>query len=66
MKDITRGYTFTDSKTDWISNKDTSVRLNKMIDDATVNIVAGPNITLFRDSNGINISASSGSSGSPG
>ena len=66
MKDITRGYTFTDSKTDWISNKDTSIRLNKMIDDATVNIVAGPNITLFRDSNGINISASSGSSGSPG
>ena len=26
MKDITRGYTFTDSKTDWISNKEIRVK----------------------------------------
>jgi hypothetical protein len=57
MKDITRGYTFTDSNSDWDSKKNTAIRLNKMVDDATVNIVAGSNITVVRDSSGINISA---------
>jgi hypothetical protein len=57
MKDITRGYTFTDSNSDWDSKKSTAIRLNKMVDDATVNIVAGSNVTVVRDSNGINISA---------
>lgn len=66
MPDITRGYTFTDSNADWATNKATAVRLNKMVDDATVNIVAGSNITVFRNDSGINISASGGTSGSPG
>ena len=57
MKDITRGYTFTDSNSDWDSKKSTAIRLNKMVDDATVNIVAGSNVTVVRDSSGINISA---------
>lgn len=66
MPDITRGYTFTDANPDWASNKATALRLNKMVDDATVNIVAGSNITVFRNDAGINISATSGSAGSPG
>lgn len=66
MPDITRGYTFTDANADWSSNKNTSLRLNKMVDDAKVNIVAGANITLFRNDAGINISAASGGAGSPG
>lgn len=66
MPDITRGYTFTDANPDWASNKATALRLNKMVDDAKVNIVAGSNITVFRNDDGINISATSGSAGSPG
>ena len=37
-----------------------------MVDDATVNLVAGTNITIFRNDSGINISAASGGGGSPG
>lgn len=66
MSDITRGYTFTDANADWATNKNTAVRLNKMVDDATVNLVAGTNITIFRNDSGINISAASGGAGSPG
>lgn len=66
MPDITRGYTFTDANSDWATNKATAVRLNRMVDDATVNIVAGSNVTVFRNDSGINISATSGSAGSPG
>lgn len=66
MPDITRGYTFTDANPDWASHKATALRLNKMVDDAKVNIVAGSNITVFRNDAGINISATSGSAGSPG
>jgi uncharacterized protein YjbI with pentapeptide repeats len=66
MSDITRGYTFTDANADWATNKNTAIRLNKMVDDATVNLVAGSNITIFRNDSGINISAASGGAGSPG
>ena len=66
MPDITRGYTFSDANADWASNKNTALRLNKMVDDATVNLVAGSNITIFRNNSGINIAASSGGAGSPG
>jgi len=66
MSDITRGYTFTDANADWATNKNTAIRLNKMVDNATVNLVAGSNITIFRNDSGINISAASGGAGSPG
>ena len=66
MPDITRGYTFTDANADWASNKNTAVRLNKMVDDATVNLIAGANVTISRNDNGISISAASGGAGSPG
>lgn len=66
MPDITRGYTFTDANPDWSSNKATALRLNKMVDDAKVNIIAGANITISRNDDGINISAASGGAGSPG
>lgn len=64
MSDITRGYTFTDSKADWASEKETALRLNKMIDDAKVNLVAGTNVTINRGSSGITInSTASGGTG---
>jgi hypothetical protein len=64
MPDITKGYTFSDSKADWASEKDTALRLNKMVDDAKVNLVAGTNVTISRGSNGITINSTGGGSGS--
>ena len=62
MSDIKSGYVFTGSNAEWNNNSDTSIRLNKMLDGATVNINAGTNVTVTRDNNGITI-ASSGSGG---
>ena len=64
MPDITRGYTFTDSKADWASEKETALRLNKMVDDAKVNLVAGTNVAISRGSNGITINSTGGGGGS--
>lgn len=64
MPDITKGYTFSDSKADWASEKETALRLNKMVDEAKVNLVAGTNITINRGSNGITINSSGGGGGS--
>lgn len=61
MPDITKGYTFTDSKADWASEKETAIRLNKMVDDAKVNIVAGTGVTVARTNGNIVVSATSGS-----
>jgi hypothetical protein len=63
MSDINKGYTFTDKSTDWASNKETAIRLNKMLDDAKVNLVAGANITITPTANGPSISASGGGTG---
>jgi len=57
MSDIKKGYTFTDKSTDWASNKDTAIRLNKMMDEAEVNLLAGSNITISRGLDGITINA---------
>lgn len=64
MSDINKGYTFTDKSTDWASNKETAIRLNKMLDDAKLNLVAGTNITITPTANGPSISASVGGTGS--
>ena len=64
MSDIKKGYTFTDKSTDWVSNKETAIRLNKMLDDAKLNLVAGTNITITPTANGPSISASGGGTGS--
>jgi hypothetical protein len=63
MSDINKGYTFTDKSTDWASNKETAIRLNKMLDDAKVNLVAGANITITPTANGPSISASGSGTG---
>jgi len=63
MSDINKGYTFTDKSTDWASNKETAIRLNKMLDDAKVNLVAGTNITITPTANGPSIAASGGGTG---
>jgi hypothetical protein len=63
MSDINKGYTFTDKSTDWASNKETAIRLNKMLDDAKINLVAGTNITITPTANGPSISASGGGTG---
>lgn len=60
MSDIKKGYTFTDKSTDWASNKDTAIRLNKMMDEAEVNLLAGSNITISRGLDGITINAATG------
>lgn len=57
MSDLNTGYTWSDDKTNWANNKDTSIRLNKMMDDAQVNILAGSNITVARGASGITISS---------
>lgn len=57
MPDITKGYTFSDSKADWASQKDTAIRLNKMIDEAKVNITAGSGISVARTGGNIQVSA---------
>jgi hypothetical protein len=64
MSDINKGYTFTDKSTDWVSNKETAIRLNKMLDDAKLNLVAGTNISITPTANGPSISASGGGTGS--
>lgn len=63
MPDITKGYTFTDSNADWATNKATAVRLNKMVDGATVNITAGSGISVTRTSGNIVVAASGVGSG---
>ena len=63
MSDIKKGYTFTDKSTDWVSNKETAIRLNKMVDDAKLNLVAGTNITITPTANGPSIAATGGGTG---
>lgn len=57
MSDIKKGYTFTDKSTDWASNKETAIRLNKMMDEAKLNLVAGTNIAIAPSINGPVISS---------
>ena len=63
MSDIKKGYTFTDKSTDWVSNKETAIRLNKMLDDAKLNLVAGTNITITPTANGPSIAATGAGTG---
>jgi hypothetical protein len=63
MSDINKGYTFTDKSTDWASNKETAIRLNKMLDDAKINLVAGTNISISPTPDGPSISATGGAGG---
>ena len=63
MPDITKGYTFSDSKAEWASDKETALLLNRMVDDAKVNLVAGTNITISRGSSGITINSTASGSG---
>ena len=63
MSDIKKGYTFTDKSTDWVSNKETAIRLNKMMDEAKLNLVAGTNITITPTINGPQIDVASSGSG---
>jgi len=63
MSDIKKGYTFTDKSTDWASNKDTAIRLNKMMDEAEVNLVAGSNVTITPTLNGPRIDVAGAGTG---
>jgi hypothetical protein len=63
MSDIKKGYTFTDKSTDWVSNKETSIRLNKMMDEAKLNLVAGTNVTITPTLNGPRIDVAGSGSG---
>jgi hypothetical protein len=63
MSDIKKGYTFTDKSTDWASNKETAIRLNKMMDEAEVNLVAGTNVTITPTLNGPRIDVAGAGTG---
>jgi fructose-specific component phosphotransferase system IIB-like protein len=63
MSDIKKGYTFTDKSTDWASNKDTAIRLNKMMDEAEINLVAGSNVTITPTLNGPRIDVAGAGTG---
>ena len=63
MSDIKTGYTWSDDKANWSSNKATALRLNQMMDDADVNILAGSNITVTRGDAGITIASTAGGTG---
>ena len=63
MSDIKKGYTFTDKSTDWASNKETAIRLNKMMDEAKVNLVAGTNVTITPTINGPQIDVAGSGTG---
>ena len=63
MSDIKKGYTFTDKSTDWASNNDTAIRLNKMMDDAKINLVAGTNVTITPTINGPRIDVAGSGTG---
>ena len=64
MSDIKKGYTFTDKSTDWASNKETAIRLNKMMDEAKLNLVAGTNVTITSTINGPQIDVAGAGTGS--
>ena len=63
MSDIKTGYTWSDDKANWSSNKATALRLNQMMDDANVNILAGSNITVTKSDAGITIASTAGGTG---
>ena len=63
MSDIKTGYTWSDDKANWSSNKATALRLNQMMDDANVNILAGSNITVTKSDAGITIASIAGGTG---
>jgi hypothetical protein len=63
MSDIKTGFTWSDDKANWSSNKATALRLNQMMDDADVNILAGSNITVTRSDAGITIASTAGGTG---
>ena len=60
MSDIKSGYVFTGSNAEWVNNQETSLRLNKMIDSAVVNILGGNNVTIDRTAAGIVINSTGG------
>lgn len=57
MSDLQTGYTWSDDKANWETNEATAIRLNRMMEDTQMNILAGSNVTVTRSSSGVTIAS---------
>jgi len=63
MSDLQTGYTWSDDKANWETNEATAIRLNRMMEDTQMNILAGSNVTVTRSSSGVTIASSAPGTG---
>jgi len=63
MSDLQTGYTWSDDKANWESDEATAIRLNRMMEDTQMNILAGSNVTVTRSSSGVTIASSAPGTG---
>jgi len=63
MSDLQTGYTWSDDKANWETNEATAIRLNRMMEDTQMNILAGANVTVTRSTSGVTIASSAPGTG---
>ena len=63
MSDLQTGYTWSDDKANWETNEATAIRLNRMMEDTQMNILAGSNVTVTRSSSGVTIASTAAGTG---
>ena len=63
MSDLQTGYTWSDDKANWETNEATAIRLNRMMEDTQMNILAGSNVTVTRSSSGVTIASTASGTG---
>lgn len=63
MSDLQTGYTWSDDKANWETNEATAIRLNRMMEDTQMNILAGANVTVTRSSSGVTIASTAAGTG---
>ena len=63
MSDLQTGYTWSDDKANWETNEATAIRLNRMMEDTQMNILAGSNVTVTRSSSGVTIASTAPGTG---
>lgn len=63
MSDLQTGYTWSDDKANWESDEATAIRLNRMMEDTQMNILAGANVTVTRSTSGVTIASTAPGTG---
>jgi hypothetical protein len=63
MSDLQTGYTWSDDKANWETNEATAIRLNRMMEDTQMNILAGANVTVTRSTSGVTIASTASGTG---